>query len=144
MSLATFLPALNAVLNATTGVLLGLGFLAIRGKQPERHRKLMLAAFATSSAFLLSYAIRFALTGTHRYPGSGLDKAIYLAILGSHTVLAIVALPLILRSLQLALLKRQFDGHKKLARWALPVWMYVSVTGVVVYLMLYQLAPALQ
>ncbi len=102
----------------------------------------MLAAFASSTVFLISYLSRYAMSGTHRYPGTGWDKAIYLVILFSHMVLAAFAVPLILRLLWLAWKKRH-EQHRHLARWVWPIWIYVSATGVIVYLMLYPLASAL-
>jgi putative membrane protein len=133
-------PAINAALNATACVFLALGFVAIRRKDVARHRAMMLAAFTTSSVFLVSYVIRFATTGAHRYPGDGLDKILYLAILFSHMILAVLLVPLVLRALFLGW-KQRFADHKRVAKWTWPIWMYVSVTGVVVYLMLYHLAP---
>jgi len=134
-------PAVNAVLNATSSVFLLLGFFAIRRGDRQRHRRLMLSAFTCSAVFLASYLVRYAISGTHHYPGQGWDKALYLAVLMSHMVLAMVALPLILRLLWLARGQR-FAKHRRLARYAWPIWMYVSVTGVVVYLMLYPIAGA--
>lgn len=142
MSWETIHPALNAALNATCAVLLVLGRLAIADRDQARHRKLMLAAFATSTVFLISYLIRFATSGSHKYPGEGLDKVFYLVVLFSHMVLAAVLVPLVLRALQLAL-RGDFKRHLRLVRWGWPIWMYVSVTGVIVYVMLYHLAPAL-
>jgi putative membrane protein len=133
-------PAINAALNATACVFLALGFVAIRKQDVARHRAMMLAAFTTSSVFLVSYLIRFATTGAHRYPGDGLDKIFYLAILFSHMILAALLVPLVLRALFLGW-KQRFADHKRVAKWTWPIWMYVSVTGVVVYLMLYHLAP---
>ncbi|MGC4117449.1 MAG: DUF420 domain-containing protein [Myxococcales bacterium] len=103
----------------------------------------MLGAFGSSTLFLVSYLVRFALTGVHRYPAEGLSKTLYLAILASHTLLAAAVVPLVLRTLHLSLFKERFDDHKRIARWTLPVWLYVSATGVVIYLMLYHLAPRL-
>jgi putative membrane protein len=141
VTLADVLPSLNAVLNATSAVLLVLGFRAIRAGRRETHRAFMLAAVASSVLFLASYFTRIALTGTHRFPGGGALKATYLAVLGSHTVLAAVAAPLVVGTLVLAL-RGRFPSHRRVARWTLPVWLYVSVTGVLVYVMLYHLAPA--
>ncbi|HVI93540.1 MAG TPA: DUF420 domain-containing protein [Anaeromyxobacter sp.] len=135
-SLAGALPTVNAALNALAFVLAALGFVAIRRGARERHRRLMLAASATSAVFLASYLTRVALTGTHRFPGGGALRAAYLAVLGSHTLLAAVALPLVLRTLFLALRDR-FPDHRRIARATLPIWLYVSVTGVVVYILLY-------
>ena len=138
-SLAGALPTVNAALNALAFVLAALGFVAIRRGARERHRRLMLAASATSAVFLASYLTRVALTGTHRFPGGGALRAAYLAVLGSHTLLAAVALPLVLRTLFLALRDR-FPDHRRIARATLPIWLYVSVTGVVVYVLLYRVA----
>lgn len=143
MILADVLPALNATLNAASAALVVLGFRAIRRGERARHRALMLAAVGCSVAFLAGYLTRMALTGTHRFPDVGAVKVAYLAVLLSHTVLAALAVPLVLRTLFLALRER-FPDHRRIARAALPVWLYVSVTGVVVYAMLYHLAPALR
>lgn len=142
MTLADALPTVNAALNATSGVLLVLGFRAIRAGDKARHRAFMLAAVGSSTLFLASYVTRMALTGTHRFPGEGALRAVYLVVLGTHTVLAALVLPLVLRTLFLAFRER-FPDHRRIARVTLPVWLYVSVTGVVVYAMLYHLAPAL-
>jgi len=99
----------------------------------------MLAAFGTSTLFLVSYLTRVALAGTHRYPGAGLARSIYLGVLGSHTLLAVAVVPLALRTGWLSLVRRDFAAHRRSARAALPVWLYVSATGVVVYWMLYHL-----
>ena len=139
MTLSEVLPSVNATLNATSALLLFLGWRAIRAGRRDLHRTLMLSALGTSALFLVGYLTRVALTGTHRFPGGGLTKGVYLGVLGSHTVLAVLALPMVLRTLYLALRER-FDEHRRAARWTLPVWMYVSVTGVVVYVMLYHLA----
>lgn len=132
-------PALNAVMNGSSAVFLIAGGVAIKRRALAFHQKAMLAAVTCSAVFLVSYLIRFATTGAHRYPGHGAAKTFYLVLLGSHTLLAVVALPLVLRSLWLAL-KGRFDRHPKIARWAYPIWLYVSVTGVAVYVMLYHLA----
>jgi len=140
MILADALPTVNAALNAASATLLVLGFRAIRRGERERHRALMLCALFCSVLFLASYLTRIALTGTHRFPGEGALKAVYLAVLASHTVLAVLVAPLVLRTLFLALRDR-FGDHRRIARTTLPVWLYVSVTGVIVYVMLYHLAP---
>lgn len=140
MTLAEALPTVNASLNALSAALLLAGWRAIRAGRRERHRALMLSALACSALFLVGYLTRIALTGTHRFPGGGALRAAYLALLGSHTLLAAAALPLVLRTLHLAL-RGRFDSHRRLARWTFPVWLYVSVTGVAVYLVLYHLAP---
>ena len=133
-------PALNAALNGTCAVLLVLGRIAIARREIDRHRKLMVAAFATSTVFLISDLIRFATTGSHKYPGDGLDKVFYLVVLFSHMVLAVVLVPLVLRALMFAL-RGQYDRHLRVVKWGWPIWMYVSVTGVIVYVMLYHYAP---
>lgn len=135
-------PAINAALNGTCAILLILGRIAIARRDDDRHRRLMTAAFATSTVFLISYLIRFAISGSHKYPGDGLDKVFYLIVLFSHMVLAAVLVPLVLRALLLAY-RRDFAKHVRVVRWGWPIWMYVSVTGVIVYFMLYHLAPAL-
>ncbi len=136
------LAPLNALLNATAGTLLFLGWRAHKRGDRERHRRLMIGAVSVSALFLVSYLTRVALTGTHRFPGEGPLRWLYLAILVSHTILAVAAAPMALRSLALGLHGR-FEAHRKLARVTFPIWLYVSVTGVVVYLMLYQVAPRL-
>jgi putative membrane protein len=135
-------PAINAGLNATCAVLLIAGRRAIARRDREAHRRWMLWAFAASTVFLISYLIRFATTGAHKYPGEGFDKIVYLIVLFSHMVLATVLVPLVLRALQLAL-RGDFPRHLRMVRWTWPIWIYVSITGVVVYVMLYHLAPAL-
>jgi putative membrane protein len=143
VSLGTILPPLNAALNAGSALFLLAGWRAIRRGDRERHRRRMLSAFACSALFLVSYLTRVALTGTHRFPGGGALRAAYLAILASHTLLAVVCLPLAITTLVLGL-RARFDLHPKVARFTLPVWLYVSVTGVLVYVLLYHLAPAAQ
>ena len=135
-------PAINAALNLTCFCFLVAGRMAIARGDSELHRKRMLTAFTASTVFLVSYLIRFATTGAHKYPGDGLDKTIYLIVLFSHMALAIVLVPLVIRALQHAFGKR-FANHKRVVQWTWPVWLYVSVTGVIVYLMLYHLAPVL-
>jgi putative membrane protein len=143
MTLGELLPSVNAALNATSAALLFLGWRAIRRGDRERHRALMLAACGSSVLFLVSYLTRVALTGTHRFPGDGALRALYLVVLASHTVLAAATLPRVLRTLQLSLGAR-FAEHRRLARYTFPVWLYVSVTGVAVYVLLYWVAPALR
>lgn len=135
-------PAINAALNGTCAVLLIAGRIAIARGDRAAHRKRMLWAFAASTVFLISYLIRFATTGAHKYPGEGWDKIIYLIILFSHMVLAVVLVPLVLRALALAL-RGDFARHLRVVKWGWPIWIYVSVTGVLVYFMLYHLAPVL-
>jgi uncharacterized membrane protein YozB (DUF420 family) len=132
-------PALNAMLNGTSAVLLVVGYRAVRSKKVKLHRFAMQGAFVTSSIFLASYLARFYLTGSHRFPGGGWLKALYLAILFSHMILAVATVPLVLRTLYLARASR-FVEHRKIAKYTFPIWMYVSVTGVVVYVMLYHVA----
>lgn len=137
------LPAVNATLNATSAVLLLLGYRAIRRRQVERHWRFMVAALSTSAVFLVCYLIRVSLTGTHRYPVADWTRTVYLAVLISHTTLAATVPFLAARTVYLAW-KKRFASHRRIARWTFPIWMYVSITGVIVYLMLYQLAPRLQ
>jgi putative membrane protein len=136
MTLPETLALLNACLNGTAAVLMVSGVMSIKAGHIERHRKLMLSAFAASCVFLVSYLTRMAIAGDTPYTGQGWDRYLYFAILISHVVLAIVVVPLVLRTLWLGL-KERFDKHPKIARVAMPLWLYVSVTGVVVYVMLY-------
>lgn len=136
------LAPINALLNTTSTVLLIVGFIAIKQRKIPVHRASMVGAFVASCVFLVGYLARFALTGSHRFPELGWVRTLYLTILISHMLLAIVTVPLVLRTLFLAWRKR-FDEHKKIARFTYPIWLYVSFTGVVVYVMLYHLAPAL-
>jgi len=131
------LPTLNALLNGSCAILLALGYISIRKKQVPAHKSFMISAFVVSVIFLCSYLYYHAHHGATRFPVGGPARAIYLTILISHTILAVVIVPLVLRTLYLAL-RNRFDAHKRLARWTLPLWLYVSVTGVVVYWMLYQ------
>lgn len=132
-------PAVNALLNGTGSVFLIAGYLAIRRARTHLHMQCMLSAVTLSVLFLVSYVIRYATSGSHRYPGTGLDKTIYLFILFSHMVLAAVTLPMVARILYLAWRDR-LQEHRRLARITFPLWLYVSVTGVVVYVMLYHYA----
>jgi putative membrane protein len=134
------LPAVNATLNALSAVLLVLAYRAIRSRAIERHRKLMLAAAAVSTIFLVCYLVYHAQVGSVRFTGRGAVRALYFAILITHTILAAAIVPLVLRTLFLGL-KRRDPQHRRIARWTLPLWLYVSVTGVVIYVMLYQLYP---
>jgi len=135
-------PAINAALNFTCFVFLVLGRMAIARDDVALHRRRMLGAFTASAIFLGSYLIRFATTGVHRYPGDGWHNTLYLVTLFSHKALAVVLVPLVIGALRRAL-RGDFAAHKRLVRFTWPIWMYVSVTGVLVYLMLYHLAPAL-
>ncbi len=132
------LPALNAVLNATSALLLTAGYLAIRGRRRETHRRFMIAACCTSSLFLVSYLVYHFQVGSVRFTGQGGVRTVYFTVLVSHTLLAMVIVPLVLVTLSRAL-REQFPAHRKLARITLPLWAYVSVTGVVIYWMLYRL-----
>jgi len=138
VDLASTLAALNATLNGSSAVALTCGFVAIKRKKVTFHRNCMITAFGLSVIFLISYITRFSLSGVHRYSGEGFVRTLYLSILITHTSLAAVTPFLAVRTLYLAARKR-FDAHRRIARWTLPIWMYVSVTGVVVYLMLYQI-----
>lgn len=132
------LPALNAVLNAMAAALLVCGFALIRRGKKRAHQRVMIAAFAVSCAFLASYVTYHSLAGTVRFQGTGAIRTVYLAILATHTVLAAAVPPLAIVTLSRAL-RGRFDRHRRIARWTLPVWLYVSLTGVVVYWMLYRL-----
>jgi uncharacterized membrane protein YozB (DUF420 family) len=132
----TDLPAVNASLNAIAAVLLVSGYVMIRRGHIQAHRRFMLAAFATSALFLVSYVIYHANIGSRPFSGRGPIRAVYFSILFTHVVLAAAILPLAIITLTRAL-KERFDRHVPIARWTLPIWLYVSVTGVIVYLMLY-------
>jgi len=131
------LPALNASLNGVAGLFLTAGYLFIRRRQITAHRASMLCAFAASSLFLVSYVIYHANAGSRPFPGTGPVRALYFLILITHVVLAAAILPMAIITLSRALRER-FDRHVRIARWTLPLWLYVSVTGVVIYLMLYR------
>lgn len=133
------LAAVNATLNSLSAICLLTGYYFIRTRQIERHKWSMIGAGILSSLFLIFYLIRVYNQGTHVFPGSGPVKAVYLLILLTHVVLAIVQLPLIATTFHRGLTGR-YQAHRKVARVTLPLWTYVSVTGVVVYLMLYQLS----
>ncbi len=132
------LPTLNACLNTISAILLIRGYLLIRRRQIEAHKRTMLAAFAVSTLFLVSYLVYHYNVGSVKFQGQGTIRVVYFTILLTHTFLAAVVAPMILVTLWRAW-KNQFDRHRKLARYTLPIWLYVSVTGVVVYLMLYHL-----
>ena len=138
-----FMPTLNAMLNATSGILITIGYVFIRQRKINAHRACMIGAIVSSSLFLISYLIYhvgFA-KGVTRFAGSGAARWFYLSILTSHTILAIVIVPFVIVTLRRAL-KGQFLKHRGIARWTFPMWLYVSITGVVVYLMLYHLYPS--
>jgi uncharacterized membrane protein YozB (DUF420 family) len=130
------LASLNATLNMTAFVLMTLGWLAIKRGDRERHKKLMISAFVASCVFLASYLTRYALYGDTRFQGEGVMRIVYFAILIPHVLLAIAVAPTVVVTLNHGL-KGRFDNHRKIARRTLPIWAYVSVTGVIVYLMLY-------
>lgn len=132
----------NAGLNFTSGVLLVTGFIAIRGQRRDAHKRAMLSAVAVSGLFLLSYLARVALEGSHTFPVEGPVKTAYLVILFSHMLLAMAVPVGVVFAIRRAL-RADFAGHRRVVKWLFPAWAYVSVTGVVVYVMLYHVGPAL-
>jgi uncharacterized membrane protein YozB (DUF420 family) len=135
------LPHLNATLNAASFVLLSSGYYFIKRKRVKAHRNCQIAALTTSVVFLISYIVYHAHHGATRFPGQGIARPIYFTILITHTFLAAVIVPFVIITVRRA--KRgDFARHKAIARWTLPMWLYVSITGVVVYLMLYHLYPS--
>jgi len=136
----TSLPTLNACLNATSALLLLLGFYFIRQRNIQAHRACMGGAFVVSVFFLISYLIYHAQAGSTPFTGQGTVRLIYFAILISHTILAALV-PFLAVITLLHALRERYDKHRRIARWTLPLWLYVSVTGVVVYVMLYHLYP---
>jgi uncharacterized membrane protein YozB (DUF420 family) len=135
-TLGAVLPVVNASLNSCSALLLGAGLYFIRQRRIAAHERCMMGAFWVSAVFLICYLIRFALTGTHRFPGQGAAKLVYLSVLFSHMAMAAITPVLALRAIYLAR-KKRIAEHRRLVRYAWPIWMYVSVTGVVVYAMLY-------
>ncbi|HEX9422711.1 MAG TPA: DUF420 domain-containing protein [Pyrinomonadaceae bacterium] len=135
-----FLPHLNAVLNATSALLLLAGFRFIRLGRIQTHRNCQVTAVLTSTLFLISYLTYHYYHGATRFAGQGIVRPLYFTILITHTILAVVIVPLIIVTLYRAV-RGDFIRHHRIARWTLPLWLYVSVTGVVVYLMLYQIYP---
>ena len=133
------LPALNACLNGLSAILLTAGYLFIKRKNERAHRNCMVAALVTSSLFLTSYLYYHFHAGRTVFPENWF-KPIYLIILLTHTILAVVIVPLIIAAVVQAI-RRRFESHKRITRWTWPMWMYVSVTGVVIYLLLYQIFP---
>jgi uncharacterized membrane protein YozB (DUF420 family) len=131
------LPAVNATLNAISGVLLLIGYALIRARKIELHRKFMIAAFSASSLFLICYIVYHAQVGSVRFTRQGIVRPIYFTILITHVTLAAVVLPLAIVTLSRGLAAK-YQVHRKIARWTFPVWLYVSVTGVLVYVLLYQ------
>jgi uncharacterized membrane protein YozB (DUF420 family) len=132
------LPALNAVLNGTAAVFLICGYILIRRGRRQLHKRCMLGALVTSALFLVSYVIYHFNTGSRPFPGQGPIRIVYFTILITHVVLAATILPLALTTTARGLWAH-YDRHVRIARWTLPIWLYVSVTGVVIYVMLYQL-----
>ncbi len=137
-----FLPTLNAILNATSGILIAIGFVFIRTKRVAAHRACMIGAVISSSLFLISYLVYHVgfKAGVTRFTGTGWVRPVYFGILISHTILAVTIVPLVAVTLTRAL-RGRFVLHRRIARWTFPMWLYVSVTGVIVYLMLYQVFP---
>jgi len=132
------LPALNAALNATSAVLLTIGYVLIKQRRITAHRRVMISAVATSALFLTSYVIYHAQIGSKPFPGTGIARTIYFSILIPHVILAAAVLPMALVTLRRGLI-RSDKAHRRIARITLPLWLFVSVTGVVVYVMLYRL-----
>lgn len=135
------LPTVNAILNAISAILLTIGYGFIRAGKWRTHKKIMLSAFGVSVLFLISYVIYHSVTGDTRFQGQGWIRPVYFTILISHIILAAVIVPMALITLFRALRER-FDKHRKIARWTFPIWLYVSVTGVIVYMMLYHWYPS--
>jgi putative membrane protein len=131
------LPAVNASLNALSGILLLLGYVLIRARRIQQHRTCMIAAFAASSLFLICYVVYHAQVGSVRFTRQGFVRPLYYTILVTHVTLAVTVVPLAIITLSRGL-KARYPQHRRLARWTLPVWLYVSVTGVLVYVLLYQ------
>lgn len=132
------LPTLNATLNGIAALLLLLGYVFIKSGRPRQHQWCMIGALTTSALFLVSYVIYHLNAGSRPFEGQGAIRVVYFAILITHVILAAVIVPLALVTAARGL-RGQFDRHVRIARWTLPIWLYVSVTGVVIYLMLYQL-----
>lgn len=133
------LPTLNAILNSLSALLLVVGYLLIRQRRWTAHRNVMVAALACSALFLTSYLFYHYHVGSVRFPGTGTARTVYLSILLTHTVLA-AAVPFLAGVTVYRAWKGRFDRHRAIARWTLPIWLYVSVTGVVVYWMLYRMS----
>lgn len=131
------LPAVNATLNAISGILLLIGYALIRARKIELHRKFMIAAFTASSLFLVCYVVYHAQVGSVRFTRQGIVRPIYFTILITHVTLAAIVLPLAIVTLSRGLAAK-YQVHRKIARWTFPLWLYVSVTGVLVYVLLYQ------
>ncbi len=134
-------PAWNAILNGSSAVLVTAGYVMIRTRRIQAHKACMLTAVGTSTAFLISYVDYHLRVGSIRFQGQGIARTAYLTMLGTHTILAAAIVPLIIVTLIRAL-KGRFSEHKRIARWTLPLWAYVSVTGVLIYVLLYQVYAA--
>src|SRR5438270_5728463 len=137
----SFLPAVNATLNGTSAILLLTGRTLIAKKRVSAHRKVMIATVITSSLFLVCYLVYHSQVGSVRFQGQGWVRPVYFGILLTHTVLAVVIVPMVLMTLARGL-RGNFERHRAIARWTFPLWLYVSVTGVVIYVMLYHLYRA--
>jgi uncharacterized membrane protein YozB (DUF420 family) len=135
---AADLPSLNAALNSLSAAFLILGFIFIKSKNIKAHKACMLSAFASSSLFLISYLVYHYQVGSVPFRGQGAIRTLYFTILLTHTILAVVVVPMALITLFRAL-RENFSKHRRIARWTFPIWLYVSVTGVLVYVMLYQM-----
>lgn len=135
------LPHLNALLNATSGLLLILGYALIRRRRIKAHRNCLIAALIASTVFLASYLVYHYYHGSTRFAGTGFVRPVYFAILLTHTILAAVIVPFIGVTLYRAA-RGDYTRHRRIARWTFPMWLYVSVTGVIVYLLLYQIYPS--
>lgn len=135
------LPTLNAILNGTSAILLVAGHRAIKRGDRSTHKRFMIGAFSVSILFLISYLTYHYLHGSTKFTGEGWTRIVYFTILISHTILATAIVPLVILTLRRGL-RDQIEKHVKVARWTYPIWLYVSVTGVIIYLMLYQLFPA--
>ena len=135
-----FAPTLNAILNALSAIFLGCGYVMIRRRRMQAHRACMLYALACSTVFLVSYILYHLRAGVLHFAGQGWIRPAYFTLLTTHTVLAAAIVPLALVTLSRAL-SQKFDRHRQIARWTLPIWFYVSVTGVVIYFLLYHIYP---
>jgi uncharacterized membrane protein YozB (DUF420 family) len=131
------LPAVNATLNAISATLLIVGYRLMRARRIDQHRRFMLAAFTTSSLFLISYLVYHAQVGSVRFTRQGIVRPIYFTVLTTHVTLAAAVVPLAIVTLSRGL-KARYAQHRRIARWTFPIWLYVSVTGVLVYVLLYQ------
>ena len=134
----SLLPTLNAILNATSGILVLLGYRNIKRSNESAHKRFMLSAMGISAIFFASYLFYHWEVGSVKFQGRGIIRTFYFTLLISHTILAVTIVPMVLRTAYLAL-KGNYAKHRKIAKWTFPIWVYVSITGVFVYLMLYQL-----